>query len=525
MTPPALTSHLGTPTPLPFETVAGRVAKHAAERPDATAVIDDQRRISYAELNDLADRIAASLQRDGIAPQQAITICAASRIEYLAVFVGALRAGVVVVPIAPGSTPAQTAAMVQDSGAKLLFVDAKTTATLEPVISARGVPQVALDNQGPRPFEGWLAAAGTRPTAVEIDPAWAFNIIYSSGTTGTPKGIVQPHGMRWAQAMRAAGSGYGPDSVALISTPLYSNTTLVVVIPTLVMGGALALMARFDALRYLERAQELRMTHTMLVPVQYARLMALPAFGQFDLSCTQAKFCSSAPFHAELKAEVLKRWPGGLTELYGMTEGGGSCILAAHLHPDKLHTVGQPAMGNVILLIDESGRPVAQGETGEIVGRSASMMIGYHGQPGKTREAEWYDEGGERYIRTGDIGRFDADGFLTLLDRKKDMIITGGFNVHPSDLEAVLRAHPDVLDCAVIGVPSAAWGETPVAAVVLRADAPDDTAGIRDWSNARLGKTQRLSAVLAVDELPRSAIGKILKRELREQWESLSGIS
>ena len=522
MTPPALSSHLGTPTPLPFETVASRVAKHAAERPDATAVIDDERRISYAELNDLADRIAASLQRDGITPQQAIAICAASRIEYLAVFVGALRAGVVVVPIAPGSTPAQTAAMVHDSGAKLLFVDAKTTATLGPGISARGVPQVALDNQGPRPFEGWLAAAGTRPTAVEIDPAWAFNIIYSSGTTGTPKGIVQPHGMRWAQAMRAAGSGYGPDSVTLISTPLYSNTTLVVVIPTLVMGGAVGLMSRFDAQRYLERAQELGMTHTMLVPVQYARLMALPAFGQFDLSCTQAKFCSSAPFHAELKAEVLERWPGGLTEMYGMTEGGGSCILAAHLHPDKLHTVGQPAIGNVMLLIDERGKPVPQGNAGEIVGRSASMMTGYHNQPEKTAEAEWYDDEDRRHIRTGDIGRFDADGFLILLDRKKDMIISGGFNVHPSDLEAVLRTHPEVLDCAVIGVPSAAWGETPVAAVVLRVGSNARTSSIRDWSNAQLGKTQRLSAIVAVDELPRSAIGKVLKRELREQWDRLA---
>jgi acyl-CoA synthetase (AMP-forming)/AMP-acid ligase II len=241
-------------------------------------------------------------------------------------------------------------------------------------------------------------------------------------------------------------------------------------------------------------------------------------FDQFDLSSTQAKFCTSAPFHASLKADILKRWPGGLTEFYGMTEGGGSCILAAHLFPDKLHTVGQPAEGHTILLIDEDGKPVPQGEAGEVVGRSGSMMNGYHNQPAKTREAEWYDDQGRRHIRTGDIGRFDADGFLTLFDRKKDMIITGGFNVYPSDMEAVLRKHEDIADCAVIGVPSEAWGETPVAVIVLRAGARADAEAVREWVNAQVGKTQRLSDIVAVDELPRSAIGKILKRELRDQF-------
>jgi acyl-CoA synthetase (AMP-forming)/AMP-acid ligase II len=258
--------------------------------------------------------------------------------------------------------------------------------------------------------------------------------------------------------------------------------------------------------------------------VQYQRLMARPDFGQYDLSSFRHKFSTSAPFHAELKADILARWPGALTEYYGMTEGGGTVILHAHLHPDKLHTVGQPSEGHDIRLIDEDGvellqqRGVASASSGEVVGRSPGMMSGYHGRPDLTAAAEWFDGQGRRYIRTGDVGRFDADGFLILQDRRKDMVISGGFNIYPSDLEAVLRAHPAVADAAVVGVPSVQWGETPVAFVVRRAGAGDSAESIRDWANAQLGKTQRLSALKLLGELPRSAIGKVLKRELRDGW-------
>ncbi len=146
----------------------------------------------------------------------------------------------------------------------------------------------------------------------------------------------------------------------------------------------------------------------------------------------------------------------------------------------------------------------------------------FRSQPEKTREAEWYDPSGQRFIRTGDIGRFDADGFLILFDRRKDMIISGGFNIYPSDLEAELRAHPDVADVAVVGVPSEQWGETPVAYVVRAADASCDAPTLKAWYNARAGKTQRLADLRFIDELPRSAIGKVLKRELRDLYLSAS---
>ena len=219
---------------------------------------------------------------------------------------------------------------------------------------------------------------------------------------------------------------------------------------------------------------------------------------------------------------MLRRWPGGLIEYYGMTEGGGSCVLVAHEHPTKLHTVGKAMPGHDLRVIGPEGNFAPPGVPGEIVGRSAAMMTGYHNAPAKTAEAEWYSPGGDRYIRTGDIAAIDTDGFVTLIGRAKDIIISGGFNIYPVDIETALKDHPAVDEAAVIGVPSADWGETPLAFVTLRRGVTLDTAAepdaIRAFANARLGKMQRISAVEIVEELPRSAIGKILKRELQARY-------
>jgi acyl-CoA synthetase (AMP-forming)/AMP-acid ligase II len=508
--------------PLPdFQTLPDLIAAHARARPDATALVCGDERLTYAQLDAEMDRVAATLQRDGLQPRDSMAICAHACNAYVVLFMGALRAGIAVAPLAPSSTPAQIAGMTADAGAKHLFLDATNAQAMPRELTGADVQRIRLDgSDGDTPLSSWLAPRGTRAAAVQIDPAWPFNIIYSSGTTGTPKGIVQPHSMRWGQVRRAEAGGYGADTVTLIATPLYSNTTLVVVIPTLARGGAIVLLPKFDCAQYLALAEVHRATHTMLVPVQYQRLMAWPDFDRHDLSSFRFKACTSAPFRAEVKAEVLRRWPGALTEYYGMTEGGGSTILYCHLHPDKLHTVGQPAEGHDIRLIDEDGRELPKGPDaiGEVVGRSSSMMLGYHNQPGKSREAEWFDAQGRRFIRTGDVGRFDADGFLVLMDRRKDMIITGGFNVYPSDLEAELRRHPAVADAAVVGVPSEQWGETPVAFVVRRAGHDDAPDAIKRWFNERVGKTQRLADVELIEELPRSAIGKVLKRELRDGY-------
>ncbi len=499
-----------------FRSLPDLIADHAEARPHALALCCDEARWTWRELHQRVDRVARLLQQRGLGPASAssVALCAANSLDALAVFLGTLRAGLAIVPLAPSAAPAQRAAMAADAGAALVFTDADDD-------TSWSVPRLPLDVD-PAVLEASLPPGHERPAPVAIDPASPFNLIYSSGTTGRPKGIVQSHAMRAGHVRRAAAAGYGPDAVTLIATPLYSNTTLVCLIPSLAYGGAVVLSRKFDTLGYLRLAELHRATHTMLVPVQYRRLMDCADFDRFDLTSFRTKLCTSAPLHAELKAELLRRWPGGLTEYYGLTEGGGTCMLHAHLHPDKLHTVGQPAAGHDIRLIDEAGHELPPGATGEIVGRSPAMMSGYHGRPDLTREAEWFDAEGRRYIRTGDIGRFDGDGFLVLLDRRKDMIISGGFNIYPSDLEAVLRTHPDVADAAVVGVASRAWGETPVAFCVLReGTAPEvDAEALRQWANARVGKTQRLAVLELLPALPRSSIGKVLKRELRAVFEA-----
>jgi long-chain acyl-CoA synthetase len=504
-----------------FSTIGDLISAHTRERPQTSALIKNSTQIDYAQLDQLMDRVAAGLQRRGLQGGDIIAICAATSIEYCAVFLGALRAGVAVAPLAPSATPESIASMVRDCDAKVFFLDSNVGYAIDNVELPRALTRVALDGSSSagQPLQEWIASSSVTPLPVTIEPNSAFNIIYSSGTTGEPKGIVHSHRMRWMQLTGSiAANAFSSSSVTMVSTPLYSNTTLVSLLPTLGAGGCAVLMDRFDPAAFLALAERHRATHAMLVPVQYRRIMAVPDFDRYDLSSFVRKASTSAPFEGKLKADVVRRWPGGLVEAYGLTEGGGVCFLDVRLHPDKLHTVGKPAPGHDIRLIDENGSEVLRGEVGEIVSHSPAIMNGYHKRPKQTAEAEWHDASGKRFIRTGDIGRFDEDGFLILMDRKKDMIISGGFNIYPSDLEAVLARHGAVAEAAVVGVPSDRWGETPVAFVVLKSGHNNSSEALREWVNSNVGKTQRLSAVEIVPVLPRSAIGKVLKRELREQY-------
>jgi acyl-CoA synthetase (AMP-forming)/AMP-acid ligase II len=496
-----------------FETLPDLVRRHAADRPEAIAVADPDIRLSWRELDELCDRIAARLQREGVGPGGSVAIAGFNSAMQVAVILAVLRTGAVAGLITYSATGAQMAAMIADTGGRHLFLDESAAATLDGEATAQH--RIAMDESSAgEAISAWMDADGSAFKPVAIKPEDSFNIIYSSGTTGTPKGIVHSHAMRWQHIQRGL-PAYGPDAVTILSTPLYSNTTMASFLPTIGSGGQVVLMKKFDALGFLELAQRERATNTMLVPVQYRRIMALPQFDTFDLSSFVMKYCTSAPFPAALKADVVRRWPGGLVEIYGLTEGGCTFILEAHKHPEKLHTVGQPAPGHFAKVIDEEGNELPPGSVGEIVGRSPAMMTGYNNRPDATDAMKWWDSEGKLYYRHGDIGRIDEEGFLTLMDRAKDMIISGGFNIYPSDLEAELARHPGVVEVAVIGAPSEEWGETPVGFVVLRPGT--DSENVLKETNARLGKTQRLNRLIVVDELPRSTIGKVLKRELRDR--------
>ena len=367
-------------------------------------------------------------------------------------------------------------------------------------------------------LDAWMADEGA--TVAPFNPTGdePFNIIYSSGTTGIPKGIVHSHTMRWRQVAPTAMAYLNAETrvESIASTPLYSNTTMVAFLAPLLAGGTVNIMGKFGTVGWLATAQRFKVTQTMLVPVQYQRLMDEPTFDDYDLSDLRYKYCTSAPFSAELKAEVLARMPGALIEIYSMTEGGVVCLLYAHEYPDKLHTVGTPAPGSQLKVIGEDGRLLPAGEAGELIGRGPAMMSGYKNRPDKTSEAQWIDpDTGEWWMRMGDIGRVDEDGFVALVGRAKDMIISGGFNIYPVDLENELLKEEGVIEAAVIGVPSKAWGETPLGFVTLDKTVQTSADAIIAAVNARLGKTQRLSALHQIDEMPRSHIGKLLKTELR----------
>ncbi len=510
------------PDSIPID-FAGRLAEHGHTRPRHPALILDDRVMPWREFTEAVARTANALRALGLERTEKVAILAATSFEYVTLYAGTVVAGGCAVPLSGMVRGDAIERMIRDCDARVLAVSQSTREQVAPFVA--GLDQIlpggfiGLDfGTGPwRDYRAWIEGHSADWPQVPVRPSDPFDLIYSSGTTGVPKGIEHPHAMRSRHLLRGQGQGMDAETVTLSSTPLYSNTTLVALLPTLAGGGTVVLMKKFDVAQFLQLAERYRVTHAMLVPVQYQRILAHPDFDRYDLSSFRVKLSTSAPLRPAVIEEANRRWPGELIEGYGLTEGGISTFLDTRRYPDKLHTVGRPPDHVELRIIDEEGRPLAQGETGEIVGRSEAMMTGYYKRPEKTRELFWYDAQGRLFFRTGDIGRLDQDGFLELLDRKKDVIISGGFNVYASDLEQVLLQHPDVTDAAVVGVASERWGETPVAAVVLRDGARVDAEELRAWANEHLGKTQRLSAVHVRENLPRSTIGKVLRRELREE--------
>lgn len=492
-----------------------RILAQAEERPEAEALICDADRLDWADLRARVLHLAGALNRRLGTHGKRVALVGDTNHRLVVAYLAIVASGRCAVPLQTSVRADALGGMIANCDPSLVLFSAVHGEAVAAALPA-GADAVCLDDDR---FSRFLDTAEPLPAPVAAAPHAPFNIIYSSGTTGSPKGIVQSHAMRYRQTARGL-FGFSPWSTTLLATPIYSNTTLLPLLATLFHGGRVVLMGKFDAEAYLDLAETHGATHTMLVPVQYRRILDAESFGRRDLSRFEVKQSTGAPLSVADKRRIAAEWPGRMVEVYGLTEGGCSCLLDVTNFPDKLATVGRPQPGNDIRIIDEDGNDMPVGVRGEVIGRSGMMMSGYFRNPEATQAFYWHDRDGTLYHRTGDIGVFDADGFLTLVDRKKDMIISGGFNVYASDLEEVLLTHPDISEAAVIGVPSQKWGETPLGLVIPRSGASPEPTDLLAWANDRLGKMQRLHAIELRPELPRSAVGKVLKQELkRPYWE------
>jgi acyl-CoA synthetase (AMP-forming)/AMP-acid ligase II len=504
------------------------------------ALLCGEQAMSWREFGHRLRAVAGALQAGGIRPGDRVVVLMRNGIEMVEAMFGVLRAGACVVPLNVSISDEAVDAMLRDCGARAVIATAEHARRFDAARRDQVVLWVCVDAASAgttaspdalpwQDFATWSRAAPPLEAPAAIDADSLCNIIYSSGTTGLPKGIVHTHRRRidWAFALAIA-LRYDSRAVTLCPIGLYSNISWVSLLCTLVAGGTLVIETAFDVGRCFERIAQSRVTHTSIVPVMVQRLLESPLRATADLSSMRSIMCCGSPLALELKRRALTELGGQFIELYGLTEGLIT-TLAPEDAVERPASVGKPLPGTDIRLIGDDDREVPAGVAGEIVGRGQITMAGYWNRPDADAECTWIDADGRRWLRTGDIGRLDDEGFLYLVDRKKDMIISGGQNIYPADIEAVLVTHPDVAEVAVIGVPSVRWGETPLAIVVPRsapsalpagsAPAADEAAArLRDWVNKRVGKQQRIAGVRFVASLPRNPNGKILKRELRRLY-------
>ncbi len=497
--------------------------RYLKQQPDKPALYQDGKQRSWRESIERIYRMANGLVALGIRPGDKVALLSRNSMAYSELFAAVLICGGCAVPLQSMITDETLKLMLEDSVARVLVASSEFAEMAQPFLEQESqlLPGGLLGfDFGGSPFadfEAFVAGQSAEAPDIEVEPDWPFNIIYSSGTTGVPKGIVHSHRTRQGLAKGLMSMGIDNDSITLVTTPLYSNTTITTWWPTLCAGGSMIIERKFDAARSLQLIENHQVSIAMFVPVQYDRIMRVADFDHYDLSSMQAKFCTSAPLRAALKKALVDRFPGELFEFYGLTEGGVGTLFIGSLarQMDKLGSVGQPLAGATLKIIDEQGLEAGSGKTGEIVGRSGSMSDGYHNRQAANIDMHWRDSDGLLYYRSGDVGYLDEDGWLFLSDRKKDMIISGGFNIYATDLELVLLEHPAVHEVAVVAQPSAEWGETPLAIVVTESTAAVDEQALRSWANERLGKAQRINELIFTDELPKSSIGKVLKKELR----------
>jgi acyl-CoA synthetase (AMP-forming)/AMP-acid ligase II len=514
------------PLESPSITLPDMIACHAKWRGGHPAFVQGERTVNWRDFNSLVNRVANILLEWGLRRGDSVGVFMPDSIESAATYFGVVKAGAVLVPLSPMIAPSAIERMIEDAQVRALFVGAPFEGILRSF--ATPVEEILPDRLVALGFvkEGWgefnhlVDRSSAEEPNVLLDLEDTFVIVYSSGTTGVPKGIVHTHRsrVRLGHALSAA-LGMGKDTRGLLTTPIFTNGTWIILCPTVMYGGTIVFLEGFTPKRFLETVERHSATHSLMVPTQYIVTLQDPEFENFDLSSLQTLVSVGSTLRQDVRERVLKAFDCEFFEVYGLTEGPGTMIDRREML-EKPGSVGKPGLGTDIRIIDMDGKELPRGEVGEIVGYSSIMMKTYHNRPDLTEEILWKDERGRNYFKTGDIGKLDEDGFLYILDRKRDMIVTGGVNVFACDIEQVFGQHPDVLDVAVIGVPHEKWGESPLALVVRKSNAVCTEAELKEWANERLGKYQRVLAVEFREEFSRNALGKILKKELRSPyWE------
>ena len=498
--------------------IGGLVAHHARYRPQARAFAFGAEWLCWEQLERRVEALARALHGAGAGQGGRVVTVLANCAELVEVYWACARIGAVAVPLSPLLTAAGLGTLLADAEPALIVCSAATEAASADASAGLSCLRIRTGAEYDD-FVHSAPAAPAAPEAAAIAPDDLFNIMYTSGTTGLPKGIALTHRIRAHYATLLANAWrMAPESVVLHTGALVFNGAFVTLLPALMSGAAYILHAQFDAAAFVDTVERERVTHTMLVPSQLAAILDLPGFDPARLASLQVLVSLGAPLPLAHKERLEAVLPARLHELYGLTEGFVTILDRADA-VRKRGSVGIPPPFFSLRIVDEQGQALGAGEVGEIAGRGPFLMPGYYRQPALTAQAIR-----DGWLMTGDLGYVDEDGFLYLVDRKKDMIDSGGVKVYPHDIEEVIARHPQVAEAVVFGVPDDKWGETPVAAVQLRAGAALDAEALREWINERVGaRYQRVSRVLLMDELPRSVAGKILKRVLRDPYWSGRG--
>ena len=509
-------------------TIGQVLSAQARLQPDRIGARDLARAMTLREWNTRACRLANALTGLGLAKGDRVAILAYNRLEWAEIFAAAAKSGVIAVPINFRLTGPEAQYIVENSGARALIVEDVLAGTIAAVRDkldiANGrfvlIGDGKAEGQWSR-YEDLLARAGDAEPAVDVSPDDPWCLMYTSGTTGRPKGAIRSHrGIAMLALMTAVELATGRADNALLVMPMCHANSLFFFAAFVYSGAAVTIFSRasFDAGLCLRTMGEHGVTFTSLVPTHYTMMLDVPERerGSADFDRVEKLMISSAPARADTKRAVMDMFPNtGLFELYGSTEGGWVTMLHPDEQFDKLGTVGRETIGSApIRLLDEDGNEVPDGEPGELYSCSPYSFTGYWNNPEKTAQAFRGS-----YMTVGDIAIRDDDGFIRLIDRKNNVIITGGENVYPSEVEAVIGSHPGVADAAIVGLADDKWGERVTAAVVRRDGAALDEAALADWCRDKLAGYKRPRAIIFItpDQMPRNATGKILHRLLREQ--------